>query len=120
MKRLGLIALMTVGWVLPFAAPAQSNISATASPLADLTKPARKIPFKDVILATTQHRVLDFDTNNPAHVALHKKLMAAAQRAAEKAKAAGVTKVVFDRAGYRYHGRVQAVAEGAREGGLEF
>jgi large subunit ribosomal protein L18 len=39
---------------------------------------------------------------------------------AEKARAAGVTKVVFDRAGYRYHGRVQAVAEGAREGGLEF
>ena len=39
---------------------------------------------------------------------------------AEKAKAAGITKVVFDRAGYRYHGRVQAVADGAREGGLEF
>jgi large subunit ribosomal protein L18 len=39
---------------------------------------------------------------------------------ATKAKAAGVTKVVFDRAGYRYHGRVQAVAEGARAGGLEF
>jgi len=39
---------------------------------------------------------------------------------AEKAKAAGVTRVVFDRGGYRYHGRVQAVAEGAREGGLEF
>ena len=39
---------------------------------------------------------------------------------AEKAKAAGISKVVFDRAGYRYHGRVQAVAEGAREGGLDF
>ena len=39
---------------------------------------------------------------------------------AEKAKAAGVKQVVFDRAGYRYHGRVQAVADGAREGGLEF
>jgi large subunit ribosomal protein L18 len=39
---------------------------------------------------------------------------------AQKAKAAGITKVVFDRAGYRYHGRVQAVAEGAREAGLEF
>ena len=39
---------------------------------------------------------------------------------AEKAKAAGFSRVVFDRAGYRYHGRVQAVADGAREGGLEF
>jgi large subunit ribosomal protein L18 len=39
---------------------------------------------------------------------------------ADKAKAAGITSVVFDRAGYRYHGRVQAVADGARAGGLEF
>jgi large subunit ribosomal protein L18 len=39
---------------------------------------------------------------------------------AEKAKAAGVEKVVFDRGGYLYHGRVKAFAEGAREGGLDF
>ena len=39
---------------------------------------------------------------------------------ATKAKAAGIEKAVFDRGGFRYHGRVQAVAEGAREGGLEF
>jgi len=39
---------------------------------------------------------------------------------AEKAKSAGISRVVFDRAGYQYHGRVKAVAEGAREGGLEF
>lgn len=39
---------------------------------------------------------------------------------AEKAKAAGVTKVVFDRNGYLYHGRIKSLAEGAREGGLDF
>jgi large subunit ribosomal protein L18 len=39
---------------------------------------------------------------------------------AERAKAAGVEQVVFDRGGYRFHGRVQALAEGAREGGLAF
>ena len=45
---------------------------------------------------------------------------AAGKLVAEKAKAAGITKVVFDRGGYLYHGRIAAFAEGAREGGLEF
>ena len=39
---------------------------------------------------------------------------------AERAKAKGIENVVFDRGGYVYHGRVQALAEGAREGGLQF
>jgi large subunit ribosomal protein L18 len=39
---------------------------------------------------------------------------------AERAKAAGVTSVVFDRGGFLFHGRVKALADGAREGGLEF
>jgi large subunit ribosomal protein L18 len=45
---------------------------------------------------------------------------AAGKLLAERAKSQGITQVVFDRAGYRYHGRVKAVADGAREGGLEF
>jgi large subunit ribosomal protein L18 len=39
---------------------------------------------------------------------------------AERAKAAGIEECVFDRGGYRYHGKVKALAEGAREGGLRF
>ena len=39
---------------------------------------------------------------------------------AEKARAAGIEKVAFDRSGYRFHGRIKALAEAAREGGLQF
>ena len=42
------------------------------------------------------------------------------QLVAERAKAAGVTQVAFDRSGFKYHGRVKARADAAREGGLEF
>ncbi len=45
---------------------------------------------------------------------------AVGQAIAERAKAAGVESVIFDRGGFLYHGRVKAVADGAREGGLKF
>ena len=45
---------------------------------------------------------------------------AVAKLVAERAKAKGIETVVFDRGGYLYHGRVKALAEGAREGGLQF
>ncbi len=46
--------------------------------------------------------------------------VAVGKAVAEKAKAAGITRVAFDRAGFKYHGRVKALADAARENGLEF
>ena len=48
------------------------------------------------------------------------KSFALGQLIAARAKAKGIARVVFDRGGYQYHGRVKAVADGARKGGLEF
>jgi large subunit ribosomal protein L18 len=56
-------------------------------------------------------------SNGDKPVALAKKV---GTEIAEKAKANGISRAVFDRGGFKYHGRIQAVAEGAREGGLEF
>ena len=56
------------------------------------------------------------DSKNPRVEHAH----AAGKLLAERAKAHGINTVVFDRGGYKYHGRVKAFAEGAREGGLKF
>ena len=48
------------------------------------------------------------------------KSVALGKLVAERAKAQGITRVVFDRGGFQYHGRIKAVADGARNGGLEF
>jgi large subunit ribosomal protein L18 len=63
--------------------------------------------------ATSQEEGLMSDSRVDTGKAVGKKL-------AERAGEAGITSVVFDRNGYRYHGRVKALAEGAREGGLQF
>jgi hypothetical protein len=85
-------------FVLIASATAQTN-SPSLSALAELTRPAKRIPFKEVIIATAHHRVLDFDTNNPAHAALHKKLSAAASAAAAKARAEGLFSARANEAG---------------------
>jgi large subunit ribosomal protein L18 len=70
-------------------------------------------------VAAADSRAKEFRENNGkgANVAAAK---AVGALLAERAKAAGVTKIVFDRGGYMYHGRVKALADAAREGGLVF
>lgn len=55
-----------------------------------------------------------------AELEVHEQAKAIGRAIAERAKAAGIEQVVFDRAGYVYHGRIKAVADGSREGGLIF
>ncbi|GGA04637.1 MULTISPECIES: 50S ribosomal protein L18 [Paenibacillus] len=67
--------------------------------------------------ASTQDKDLKSDIGNGGNVEAARKVGALI---AERAKAKGFDKVVFDRGGYLYHGRVQALADAAREAGLEF
>ncbi|MFT5083537.1 MAG: large subunit ribosomal protein L18 [Lentisphaeria bacterium] len=64
--------------------------------------------------STLEKALRDDKTGNAVAAAAIGKLIA------ERAKAAGVTSVAFDRSGFKYHGRVKALADAAREGGLEF
>jgi large subunit ribosomal protein L18 len=70
-----------------------------------------------MVSASTVEKVLIEGLDATGNVEAAKKIGAAI---AERAKAAGITKVAFDRSGYQYHGRVKALADAAREGGLEF
>ena len=67
--------------------------------------------------ASTVEAEIKSDLKNGGNIAA---AAAVGKRIAEKAKAAGVESVAFDRSGFRYHGRVKALADAAREGGLQF
>lgn len=70
-----------------------------------------------LVAASTVEKALAEGLKATSNVDAAKKIGAAI---AERAKAAGITKVAFDRSGYKYHGRIKALADAAREGGLEF
>jgi hypothetical protein len=99
-----------------FAQPQSATNSTLQSTLSELTKPAKQIPFKEVILATTHHRVLDLDTNNPAHAALQKKILLAAEAAAAKASREGLFAVRANEAGNHMEPFVKTAL---REAGLQ-
>lgn len=72
---------------------------------------------KVVATASTLNKDIKSELNNGGNVAA---AVAVGKAIAEKAKAAGVESVAFDRSGYKYHGRVKALADAAREHGLKF
>ena len=72
---------------------------------------------KGVTLVSASSMDKELKLSNGGNVEAAKKV---GEAIAKKAKAAKITKVVFDRGGYQYHGRVQALADAARENGLEF
>ena len=93
---------LAVLFLLPLTSSAQkvtSTNTTTESTLAELLQPAKKLPFKTVLHATTGHRLLDFDTNNPAHRELHAKLLRAAALAGHRARAEGITTARANEAG---------------------
>jgi large subunit ribosomal protein L18 len=70
-----------------------------------------------LVAASTMEKALRSEIKSGATVAA---AAAVGKAIADRAKAKGITRIVFDRGGYMYHGRVKALAEAAREGGLEF
>jgi large subunit ribosomal protein L18 len=72
---------------------------------------------KVLVSASTVQKALGKDLKSTGNTEAAK---AVGRAIAERAKAAGISKVAFDRSGFQYHGRVKALAEAAREAGLEF
>ena len=101
-----IIAILTLAFAANSILAATNSPSATA--LAELTKPAKRIPFKEAIFATTRNRILDFDTNNPTHRELFRKISVAASDALTNARTAGLFSARANEAGNHMESFVRA------------
>ncbi|MBI3848985.1 MAG: hypothetical protein HY298_01660 [Verrucomicrobia bacterium] len=110
--QLVLLSILLLVSLVKMSAADATNSSSVAA-IAELTKPAKRLPFKDVILATTQHRILEFDTNNAAHVALRKKILQAAALAGERAGTNGLAAARANEAGNHIEPLVRAALQEA-------
>jgi hypothetical protein len=116
MKRLRIEILIFAACAgASFAAEPLSTNASLHATLAELTKPEKQISFKEVIASTTHFRVLDFDTNNPAHVELEKNILQAAKVAGERAAHDGLLAERANEAGNHIEPLVRAAL---REAGL--
>lgn len=98
------------GWLCAqaiFAADTNSSNSPCPT-LTELTRPEKQLSFKEVIEATTHYRVLDFDTNNPAHAELRRKILEAAALAGERAAKEGLVAARANEAGNHIEPYVRA------------
>lgn len=84
---------------------------------------SNKIIYAQIIDDTISHTIVAADSRENGILGVGTKVEQAfkvGQLLASKAKEANILKVVFDRSGYLYHGRIKSLADGAREGGLQF
>ena len=111
--------LVIASLVIPHRAFSQAVPSSTNSlavSLSEYTKPAKRIPFTTVIQATTGHRVLELETNNPAHIDLRQRILKSARLAGERAQREGMAAARPNEAGNHLEPFVLAAL---KENGLE-
>ncbi|MEK9649888.1 MAG: 50S ribosomal protein L18 [Gammaproteobacteria bacterium] len=104
------------------AAKTRKKIAEQSKPRLTLFKSSKNI-YAQLFDARGTQVIASASTNEKEIKSDHSNIESAKEvgkRLAERAISAGVTSVVFDRSGYRYHGKVKALAESAREAGLEF